>query len=142
MKKEIYGVYSNEADMTFILEDVYDDDGEILSTECVGFYHGEPNDEDNAYFTGKLKAEFLMGRDKEEPQDGAESHEEETGTFVVVGEYADGRKVTVRDPLKHPVDYKATFRTEKEAAAFAAELNNRITEDLRHFFPVYRAERA
>lgn len=58
-KKTIYDVYSREGDMTFIMEDTFDADGEILSTECVGWYHGEPDDESTAYFNGKLKAEFL-----------------------------------------------------------------------------------
>lgn len=62
--------------------------------------------------------------------------------YIVVYEYADGRKGIVRDPLKHPVNYNATFRTKKAAAAFAAELNSRIDPELKHLFPVYRAEKA
>lgn len=58
-KKRIYDVYSKEVDMTFIMENTYDADGELLSTECVGWYHGEPDDESTAHFIGKLKAEFL-----------------------------------------------------------------------------------
>lgn len=64
-KKEIYTVYSPEGDMTFIMEDIYDADGEPLSAECVGWYHGEPDDESTQYFIGKLKAEYTMGREEE-----------------------------------------------------------------------------
>lgn len=58
MKKEIYAIYSN-SDITFIMEDTYNDSGDILSTECVGFYYGEPDEESTRYFVGKLKARFI-----------------------------------------------------------------------------------
>ena len=61
--------------------------------------------------------------------------------YVVEYEYPDGRKGIVRDPLKHPANYNATFQTEKEAADFAEELNSRIDEDMKHLFPVYRAKK-
>lgn len=61
MKKELYSTYAKNDDMTFIMEDTYNEDGEIISTECVGFYFGEPNDESNTQFKGKLKAEFIGG---------------------------------------------------------------------------------
>lgn len=59
IKQEKYGVYSNEMDATFIMVDTFKN-GEIISSECVGWYHGEQNEEDNEYFTGKLKATFEM----------------------------------------------------------------------------------
>ena len=59
MKKEdIYGVYAPSWDITFIMIDRYDKHGEIVSSECVGWYHGEPSEEDNKTFKGKLKAKY------------------------------------------------------------------------------------
>lgn len=63
IKKEKYGVYQENYDITFIMEDIYTIDennniNEIISCECVGWYHGEPSEENNEYFTGKLKATF------------------------------------------------------------------------------------
>lgn len=58
MKKELYSVYSREGDITFIMEDAYNKKGDLIYTECVGFYYGEPTDRDNQYFKGKLKAKF------------------------------------------------------------------------------------
>ena len=64
MKSEtIYTVYSQESDMTFIMKDteafnyelgVY----ELASTEVIGFYFGEPDEETTEKYIGKLKAEF------------------------------------------------------------------------------------
>lgn len=57
--KKLYGVYASTADITYIMEDTFID-GEVKSTEVVGFIYG--NEEDNTdvlkQFTGKLKAEF------------------------------------------------------------------------------------
>lgn len=57
-KKLIYSVYSHEGDMTFIMEDIYDANGEPMSTECVGWYHGEPDERDTETYRGKLKGEY------------------------------------------------------------------------------------
>ena len=57
MKKELFSVYAPNHDMTFIMEETTDR-GELISTECVGFYYGEPTQEDTQYFKGKLKATF------------------------------------------------------------------------------------
>lgn len=59
---EIDTAYSADHDMTFILKEISDENGEPLSTEVVGFYYGTPNAADTAEFTGSLKAEYLMGR--------------------------------------------------------------------------------
>lgn len=45
MTAEKYTIYSESSDMTFILEDVIDDGGDIISTEVLGFHFGEPDDE-------------------------------------------------------------------------------------------------
>lgn len=58
MKKEIYSVYSADGDMTFIMEETTDRNGDYISTEVVGFYYGEPTEEDTKYFKGKRKAKF------------------------------------------------------------------------------------
>jgi hypothetical protein len=55
--KQIFEVYSSEYDITTIFEDTYEN-GEIVSTEVVGFYFGEPFAEATKQFYGKRKAEF------------------------------------------------------------------------------------
>lgn len=52
--------YSASGDMTFILKEEYNAEGDPLSTEVVGFYFGKPNEKDTEHFTGKLKAEFVL----------------------------------------------------------------------------------
>lgn len=58
MKKELYAVYAESADMTFVMEETYTEKGELISTECVGFYYGEPTEKDTQFFKGKLKANY------------------------------------------------------------------------------------
>ena len=58
MKKELFAVYAREHDMTFIMEETTDKKGECISTEDVGFYYGEPTEEDTKFFKGKRKAKF------------------------------------------------------------------------------------
>ena len=58
MKKELYSVYAESADMTFVMEDTYNEKGELISTECKGFYYGEPTEEDTRFFNGKLKGTY------------------------------------------------------------------------------------
>lgn len=55
----VYEVYSEAHNMTFIMEDVYDEALDYrISTEVKGFYYGEPNNEATKSFKGQLKAEF------------------------------------------------------------------------------------
>lgn len=54
--KHVYTVYAKQNDMTFIMEDTYYY-SEVITTECVGWYWGEPTDEATQEFYGKLKAE-------------------------------------------------------------------------------------
>lgn len=56
-RTEIYTVYSEEGDMTFIMEDVWEGE-EPVSTECKGFYFGAPDENLTKTYYGKLKAEF------------------------------------------------------------------------------------
>lgn len=57
MKQEIYTTYAPTTDMTFIMCDTFDGE-ELVSTECVGWYHGAPFDKATNEFRGKLKAEY------------------------------------------------------------------------------------
>jgi hypothetical protein len=49
---EVYTLYSQEGDITFIMED------RGKSTAVVGFYYGEPDEESTKLFRGKLSASF------------------------------------------------------------------------------------
>ena len=60
MKKEVYTIYAKTADITFIMEDTFNIYGEPVSTECKGFYYGEPTERDTQYFYGKLKATYTL----------------------------------------------------------------------------------
>lgn len=53
----IAAYYSREADITFIMRETSNEDGPV-SSEVVGFYYGEPDEESTRRFIGKLKAEF------------------------------------------------------------------------------------
>ena len=57
-KKELFAVYARDYDITFIMEETTNKAGDLISTECVGFYYGEPTEADTKYFKGKLKAKF------------------------------------------------------------------------------------
>lgn len=59
MKTKVYNAYSEENDMTFILEDTYNGDT-VVKTEVKGFYYGTPSIEANCGFYGKLTAEFEL----------------------------------------------------------------------------------
>ena len=57
--KEIYGIYSKEADITMILEDIIQNDTKkCISTEVKGFYYGMPEIALIKKYNGELKAEF------------------------------------------------------------------------------------
>lgn len=55
--KQIWTIYSKEYDITTIFEDTFKD-GEMVSTEVVGFYFGEEDADATKQFKGKRKAEF------------------------------------------------------------------------------------
>ena len=59
MYTEIEIAYAQHNDMTFIMEYTYDENGDPISIECVGWHHGEPND-DTMHYKGKLKATFEL----------------------------------------------------------------------------------
>ena len=61
MKKyinQVDDIYSNEADITFLMKRTYTLKGNLISEELVGWYHGEPNKEISERYVGKLKAEY------------------------------------------------------------------------------------
>lgn len=58
MRTEIYTTYAQDTDITFIMEDIYNKDNELISTEVKGFYYGEPTEENTEKFYGGLKAAF------------------------------------------------------------------------------------
>ena len=60
---KIYDTYARDIDITFILEDTFED-GECISTEVKGFYYGGPSKNGTAMYYNKIKAEFTMGRNK------------------------------------------------------------------------------
>ena len=53
----IESYYSREADITFIMKETSNEEGPV-STEVVGFYFGEPDEESTQRYIGNLKAEF------------------------------------------------------------------------------------
>lgn len=55
MVMELVEHYCPATDITFITKDWYKNDN-IISSECVGWYHGTPNERDTKQFVGKLKA--------------------------------------------------------------------------------------
>lgn len=58
-KVEVFTVYSERDDMTFIMEEVIETStGDTLSTEVKGFYFGEPTEIGTKHFNGKLKATY------------------------------------------------------------------------------------
>ena len=57
MRINIYTVYSEEADMIFIMKDTLEGKS-IISIEVVGFYWGEPNKEATQGYYGSLKVEY------------------------------------------------------------------------------------
>ena len=58
MAKEVYTTYAQDTDITFIMEDVYDNNKNLVTTEVKGFYYGVPNEKDTKEFYGDLKAIF------------------------------------------------------------------------------------
>jgi hypothetical protein len=65
---EVYGIYAKSHDITFVMKECFDDTGEPLSLEVVGFYYGEPNERDNKLFSGDLKADFAFDKYVNGPQ--------------------------------------------------------------------------
>ena len=58
LRREIFTVYAKEHDLTFIMEEMYDDKGNSVSLEVKGFYFGEPNADLTERFYEDYRAEF------------------------------------------------------------------------------------
>lgn len=58
MEKHIYTAYAEANDMTFIMVDTLDKSGNPISTECVGWYFGEPSEDATKSYCGALKATY------------------------------------------------------------------------------------
>ena len=58
MTTKIYGVYAPSHDITFVMRETYDDNGDPLTLAVTGFYFGEPDDQSNLDFDGDTEAEF------------------------------------------------------------------------------------
>ena len=58
MKTTIHTAFDPHYDMSFIFRDVENESGDLVSTEVIGFYFGEPSEELTAFYAGKLKAEY------------------------------------------------------------------------------------
>lgn len=57
MEVKIEPIYSEKDDMTFIMRNTYED-GYLSSKELLGWYHGEPNEDNDREYVGKFKAEY------------------------------------------------------------------------------------
>ena len=58
MKKAIETIYAPADDITFIMEHIQTDQGEPVQTAVVGWYYGEPDEENTEYYYGKTTASF------------------------------------------------------------------------------------
>ena len=56
-RQDIYGIYSHEYDFTTIMVETYNENGQKLTSEVVGWYHGKPDDILTAMYYGKLKCD-------------------------------------------------------------------------------------
>ena len=52
IRVRLYGAYAEADDMTFVMEDTTVD-GKCVKLECVGWYCGEPNDDDNKKYADR-----------------------------------------------------------------------------------------
>ena len=57
MEVKVEPIYSEKDDMTFIMRNTYED-GCLSSKELLGWYHGEPNENNDREYVGKFKAEY------------------------------------------------------------------------------------
>ena len=58
LSEKIYTTYAPDTDITFIMKEAHDRNCETL--ECIGWYHGEPNEDDtNTYSYGNMKATYI-----------------------------------------------------------------------------------
>ena len=58
--REVFGMYCKEYDMTFIVEQEFDNEGEPKSLEVKGLYYGEPEEGQNLKFYGDLVIDYTI----------------------------------------------------------------------------------
>ena len=58
MKRYIETDHAPHLDITFIMEFIETDEGEPVKTSVIGWYYGEPNEENTAQYIGKLTATY------------------------------------------------------------------------------------
>ena len=58
MNEEIFTVYADRDDITFIMKDTFDENGNPYRTEVIGWYYGEPDEKNTISFMGDLVAEY------------------------------------------------------------------------------------
>lgn len=58
MYEEIFTAYAEHDDITFIMKDTYDENGNPCKTEVIGWYYGEPNEQNTMDYMGDLIAEY------------------------------------------------------------------------------------
>lgn len=57
-ENELYTVYAPSEDITFIMRDTFSLTGDLESTGVIGWYHGEPDEENTRTYAGVLTAYF------------------------------------------------------------------------------------
>ena len=58
LSEKVYTTYAPDTDITFIMKEAHDRNCETL--ECIGWYHGEPNEIDTeTYSYGNMKATYM-----------------------------------------------------------------------------------
>lgn len=57
MQTKVYPIYSESADITFIMQDLYSNNT-LLSTEVIGFYYGSPDEQLTKQYTNDPIAAF------------------------------------------------------------------------------------
>lgn len=58
MKRTIEATHAPDTDITFIMEYIETNEGEPVQTSVVGWYYGEPDEGNTAYYIGKLTATY------------------------------------------------------------------------------------
>lgn len=64
MNVRIFTIYAGRDDITFIMEELLDDDDTTISLECKGFHFGRPEPKCVLDYYGDLKADYSEERGK------------------------------------------------------------------------------
>lgn len=55
---QIYTAYAERNDITFIMKDSYDENGDVATTEVVGWHYGKPNRKITPNYIGELTTTY------------------------------------------------------------------------------------